>query len=144
MLKRIISVVVGVIAGGSAVWFVENYLSHALIARPDSQFPQDPELVAEYITSLPTAALWMVVLAMFVGGFVASLVARLIAKGQNAAARDAGFIMLILTVLNLLTITHPTWMTIIMPLATIIGSFIALSLPLKARGNSLSSSEKNL
>ncbi len=134
MLKRIISVVIGVIAGGVAVWFVENWLSHALIDRPDARFPQDPELVGEYIASLPIGALWMVVLAMLVGGFVASMVARVVSKGQNAPARDAGFIMLIVTLMNLVTIPHPTWMIFAMPLATVVGSFIALRLPIKSKG----------
>lgn len=129
MLKRILAVVVGVLVGGTAVWFVENWLSHVLIERADSRFPQDPELVGEYIAALPTGALWMVVLAMLIGGFVASLVARIVANGSAVSGRDAGLVMLLFTVINLIMIPHPTWMVVLMPLATIIGSLIAIRIP---------------
>lgn len=128
MIRRVLLVVIGVLAGGTAVWLVENWLSHKLIDHPDSQFPQDPEMLGDYIASLPSAALWMIVLAMFAGGFVASYIARLVAKGDIAAARDAGFVMLILTIMNLFGIPHPTWMMIAMPLATILGSLLAIGI----------------
>jgi Na+-driven multidrug efflux pump len=126
MIRRIAAVIIGVITGGISLWLVENWLSHLLIDRLDSRFPQDPALVADYVAALPMAAKWMVVLAVLVGGFVASFVALKISKGDAAPARDAGFIMLLLTVVNLFAITHPTWMSISMPLATILGSLIAL------------------
>ena len=126
MVRRIFSVVIGVLTGSAALWLVENWLSHILIARPDSQFPQDPELVAEYIAALPVGALWMVVLAMFVGGFVASFIAQKVYGGASTAARDAGFLMLLITFLNLFVIPHPTWMMVAMPLATILGSLLAM------------------
>lgn len=130
MIKRIFAVVLGVLAGGTSVWFVENWLSHVLIERPDSRFPQDPELVGEYIAALPIGALWMVVLAMLIGGFVASLVARGVVNGSTAPGRDAGLVMLLFAVINLIMIPHPTWLTILMPMATIIGSLIAIRIPM--------------
>ena len=104
---------------------IENWLSPLLIARADSRFPQDEELVGAYILELPMTAKLMIVLAMFVGGMVSVFVARLITREVKYPAIAVAAIMLLFTISNLVSIPHPTWMSIAMPLAIVLGSILA-------------------
>jgi hypothetical protein len=121
MIRSVLSILAGVIAGAIAVAIIEVWLIYQLFDMPESMIPNDPESVAAHLEMIPTGAKWLVVISQFVGAYVASRVAGLISKGIRMAALTAGMIILVFTIMNLFSIAHPAWMTIAMPLAAIAG-----------------------
>lgn len=100
---------------------IEVWLIHLIFEMPDSMIPNDPDSVAEHLGLIPLGAKGMVVLSQFAGAFVASLVAGRISLGIRKAALTAGGIMVLFTVMNLISISHPAWMSVTMPIAAVLG-----------------------
>ncbi|NND95204.1 MAG: hypothetical protein HKN45_10080 [Flavobacteriales bacterium] len=121
LLRTILSILLGVIAGGIAVAIIEVWMMDKLFDMPDSMIPSDSDSVAAHLEMIPLGAKWLVVASQFVGALVASIVAGKVSGGVKKSAITAGLIILVFTVLNLFMIPHPTWMNFTMPLAAIVG-----------------------
>ncbi|MDG2424540.1 MAG: hypothetical protein P8M22_11230 [Phycisphaerales bacterium] len=115
MLRSIIAVVIGLIAG-----MIFNMalvvLNIALYPMPEGGW-DDPDMVAIYFFKLPFMAFFIVLVAhvgqAFVGGLIAALVSS---KAPVLCAMIVGSISLILGILNMMSLPLPAWMWIEMPL----------------------------
>jgi hypothetical protein len=64
-----------------------------------------------FVDSLPTGAFLIVLAAWTIGTFVGALVASVIARDKPLLHSGiVGAVMLLATIMNLMTIPHPTWM----------------------------------
>lgn len=108
MPRRILGVVLGLVAAGLVVMIVET-LGMSLFPLPESFDPSNPDL-----SLVPTAGIAMVglawVLGPLVGGFVATLVAR---PPRPMPALVVGTFFLAADIANLVAITSPTWMWVL-------------------------------
>ncbi|MGB1014197.1 MAG: hypothetical protein ACPG4T_08705 [Nannocystaceae bacterium] len=112
MLRRLGSVVLGVLTG-SLVVFVIQSIGHAVVEMPSGFDPNDPASIAAVADQIPLAALLFVLvsylLGVIAGGFVA---AKITAKQPMLHAHIVGAVFLLMGVLNLMMIPHPVWFAI--------------------------------
>lgn len=113
MWKNILAVLAGIVAGTVAIMIVEGF-SHFLYPYPQGMDFADKEAMTAYISSLPVAAKWMVILAWAVGSFVAASVTTLIAKvRQQHLALLVGAILMIFGIFNMASFPHPLWFWVV-------------------------------
>ncbi len=112
MGRNILAVIAGLLVG-SVVNMGLIMLSWAIYPLPEGTTPNDPEAFAAYVKSLPAAALLIVLAAHAGGAFVGGFVASLIAKHSNVllGAIVGGF-FLAGGVMNLLMLPSPLWFSI--------------------------------
>lgn len=117
MLRTVLGIVAGVLAGFVTVFAVE-WIGHQVFPMPGG-IPEDPEAMKAMTATLPFATLASVVAAWTLGALAGALVGNAIA--QRALA---GWIVVTLliaaTVANLLMFPHPAWMAacgIVLPIA---------------------------
>ena len=116
------------------------YLNVAIHPMPEGVDFSDTEGFAAYITTLPLIALLLVLVAHLSQAFVGGLVAASISKKRSMiVAMIIGVLSLIGGVMNMQSITLPTWMLIEMPLYLVFAWFAA-SLVLKRRANAAATS----
>lgn len=119
ILKLVLAVVAGVIAGGVIV-FATEYIGHSLAPPPADLDLSNPDDVKRLIDSLPFGAFAMVMLGWFLGSFAGAFVAHAIAK-KPAAAWAVAAIFILFTAMNFVMIPHPMWMIaagLLIPLAS--------------------------
>ena len=119
LVKMILAVLIGVIAGGAIV-FATEAIGHSLFPPPPDINLADPEDVKRLMASLPAGAFIMVLLGWFLGSFAGALVAFSIARKPGAAWAVAA-IFILFTAMNFLMIPHPAWMIaagLLIPLAS--------------------------
>ena len=113
VVNRILSILTGVIAGALVIGVVEMF-SNSMFPMPSDIDYSDREALVEHISTLPITAFIIVLIAhafgALVGGFIASKMAKVQKKG---AATFTGLILLLAGVLNLVSIPHPLWFSII-------------------------------
>ncbi len=110
MLKTVLAVVAGVIAGGAIV-FVTEAIGHSLFPPPADLDLSNPADVDRLMASLPAGAFAMVLLGWFLGSFAGAYVAHAIAK-KRAAAWAVAAIFILFTTMNFFMIPHPLWMIV--------------------------------
>lgn len=108
MGRKILSVVLGLIASGIVVFAIEN-VGHYLYPPPDGISMENKEVIENYINNAPFLSLIIVVFAWLIGSFTGSIVTKLISK-SNQTVKIYGMIFIIFTSVNLFMIPHPTWM----------------------------------
>ncbi|WP_370899264.1 hypothetical protein [Chryseobacterium gossypii] len=109
MLKRIMAVAGGIIAGSVCIWIMES-LGHYLYPLPEGMKPNDLEGFKEYVATAPFMALFFVILAYAVGALVSGFIATKIANnGKHAAATLCGIIFLLVTIYNMAVLPTPLW-----------------------------------
>lgn len=121
MLKRIVSIILGLAAAVVVIMIVEA-ISHIL-------FPVAPidmnnkEAIKQFMADLPVGAMVMVLTAWIMGSFFGAITSTLINK-ENGLRNSitVGIIILVLSVLNLIMLPSPVWMwvgalTLIVPAA---------------------------
>ena len=124
MLRKILGVIVGVVAGVLTV-SVLKMIGHHLVPPP-------PELIAalaeadraradELIAQLPFAAFAMVLLAYLMGAFVATFTAAKIGREPRLTWLVGG-IELAFVLANIVLIPHPAWFVAAAILATAIAT----------------------
>ena len=125
MLRKILAIVLGVVAGGIVVGVTEA-IGHMIYPVPAGLDPTKPELIAEYIRTAPMGALVAVLVSWALGALVAGIVATLIARVADAKfALIAGGVLLVFSLINMFVIPHPGWFRI---------AGILLFLPMAALG----------
>ncbi|MBB4804894.1 uncharacterized protein YacL [Chryseobacterium defluvii] len=109
MLRKILSVVAGIIAGSVIVGLVE-WLGHYLYPLPAGMKSNDMEAMKEYIPNAPFMALFFVIIAYALGALAAGFVSTKIARdGKNIYAIICGIIFVIITIINLAMLPTPAW-----------------------------------
>lgn len=139
MLRNIIAVVVGIVAGSMVNMALILLNSYVLFPMPAGMNMNDPEQMNAYIATLPSSAFLVVLLAhlgqAFVGGWVA---ARLGASRPILLAMIVGVFTLAGGIFNLMTLDGPTWMLIELPLYLVV-AWLAGRLEQRRRGAPITS-----
>ncbi|MEO5880758.1 MAG: hypothetical protein ABIR22_11440 [Candidatus Eisenbacteria bacterium] len=108
MLRRLLGVLAGLVAGAIVVALIEG-LGHALWPPPAGADLRDPEQLKALIPSLPIGALIAVVLGWAMGSFSGGWMAATISRDFRMAL-VVGFILLCMGVVTMVQIPHPLWM----------------------------------
>jgi len=113
MQRKILAVVAGTLAAVILIIAIES-LGHAVYPVPDDIDFTDRAAVRAYTDSLPLGALLFVMaawlLATFGGGVLASAIAR---KRPLVYCAITGGLVLVGTIMNLLSIPHPLWFSLV-------------------------------
>ena len=135
MLRIILGIVGGVIAGFVAIWLTDM-IGHSIYPISSDVSIGNPEQMGALIRGMPAGAQAFVVAAWFAGALVGGIVANLIADQRWTAWVIAGFVALA-SILNILMIPHPEWMQISAVVAPLLGGLIAahLARPRREAGN---------
>jgi hypothetical protein len=110
IVRVILSVVAGVVAGTAVVFLVES-LGHRVFPPPAGLNPSDPESIRAAMAKLPIGALLAVLVAWIAGSFAGGWLAALIAR-RVVPALIVGFLILAASAVNLIMIPHPVWFAI--------------------------------
>jgi hypothetical protein len=121
MMRSIIGVLVGVIAGALLVLVVEA-MSHRMFPAPAGFNPKDAGAVA----SLPFATKFSVLVAWCVGAFGGGVAASLIARRWAPAAWVAAATIFLFAASNFSAFPHPLWMMLGAAPATLLGGWLAI------------------
>jgi len=132
MWRSILSIFLGVLAGGLTVFLIE-LPGMILYSPPPGTDLSNPKVMEDFLAKLPVLALSGVAIAWTIGPFVASLVACLIArKNLMLHGMIVGIVFLVLDAINLVTIRHPTWLAavgiIAPPISACLGAIFAARL----------------
>jgi hypothetical protein len=117
MIRKILGVVAGVVAGGLVVFAVEA-VGHAVFPPPPGLDTSDPETMKTMMQSLPVGALLCVVVAWVLGAFAGGAVAALVGRSLGPAL-VTGALQLLFGIVTMVMIPHPLWMIalgIVLPL----------------------------
>jgi hypothetical protein len=110
VVRNILAVILGVIAGGIAVAAIEA-AGMAMFPLPAKAEPNNAEWLKANIDKVPLGAMIAVTVAWFAGVLVASTVAGLVAATRKLLlAFIAGDFLLVMTLFTLVKIPHPDWM----------------------------------
>ncbi|MCW3169547.1 hypothetical protein OMO38_13555 [Chryseobacterium sp. 09-1422] len=113
MLRVILGVVGGIIAGSLCIWGVET-LNHILHPYPAGMEANDMEAFKSYIENLPFLGKFMVIVGYAVGALVSGFISTKIAKnGKPTAAVICGLIFLSFTIYNMMVLPTPIWFWIL-------------------------------
>ncbi|UFH31917.1 hypothetical protein LNP04_18425 [Chryseobacterium sp. C-71] len=109
MLRTILGVIAGIIAGSVCVWGVET-LNHILHPYPAGMKANDMEAFKSYIENLPFLGKFMVIVGYALGALVSGFISTKIAKnGKPTAAIICGVIFLSFTIYNMVVLPTPIW-----------------------------------
>ena len=128
ILRQIIAVIAGMVAGGTAVMAIES-ISVLMHPMPEGIAIDDPGAMKEWIASLPPSAFLIVAIAWMAGALVGAFVARMAAARRSAI--PAGIVLLLFlvaVVYNLTTIPSPWWMWLLGILGSMVGGLVGLVL----------------
>ncbi len=110
--RNTLAIIVGLIVTFSLVAGIEA-LGHIVYPVPDWLDFSKPEKVREYVEGLPLGALLFVLTAWIVATFVGGLIAALIARTRSLLFSGIiGAFVLAATLVNMMIIPHPTWFTV--------------------------------
>ena len=124
MLRITLGIVVGVVVGFIAVMTAQLGVNFIYPAPRDVL---NRELMMEFFRNMPTGHVALVLLTYLIGGFVGSMLARIISLRSGPAWVPAVLIALT-AALNVLTYPHPVWAQIIAVAAPLLGCWLALKL----------------
>lgn len=108
MLRRLLGVIAGILAGAIIVALIEG-LGHALWPPPAGTNLRDPEQLKALMPTLPIGALVAVVAAWGLGSFGGGWMAATLARDARMALVVGG-LLLTMGVITMIQIPHPAWM----------------------------------
>jgi hypothetical protein len=111
-MKRVFSIVAGVIAG-FAIVFMGDATTHSLSPLPKGLDYSNRNEMRDYIASIPMYVLIIMVIFWLASSFLgAMLTARINRQEWKRAALTTGGILMAASILNLALLPHPLWMWI--------------------------------
>ena len=113
MIRSILTVVVGILAGSFAMFALE-WVGHQLVPPPAALDLSNMEALKAYVATAPPKVFIALLAAWAGGGFAGGFVAALLAARRRAAhAIAVGAIQSGLAVAQLVMIPHPTWVAVV-------------------------------
>lgn len=130
-VRSVLGVVAGVVVAALVTAAIE-WLGGRLHPMPVTVDPSDPSDMAAWVETLPTGAFMIVLAAWLAGTFVGGLVASLVARTRPLFHSGiVGVFILAATIANFVMIPHPTWLVatavVCIPLAAWLASRVAIS-----------------
>ncbi len=109
-LKALLAAVVGMVAGGSTVGFIE-WLSSLMHPMPAGLSVEDADRMAAWVSTLPALAFLMLAIAWGTGCLVGAMVARWLSPARTALpAVVVVCVLTMATISMLVTLPHPWWL----------------------------------
>ena len=130
LLRKLLAIVGGVVVGGTVVALSET-VGHSIYPPPADINVKDPEDLKRLLDVMPLQAKLLVVAAWFLGAFAGAWAAIRIG-GENRLGWTIGLVFAALSIMTVLSIPHPLWMTV----CAIILPFVAAWLAIRVSGNS--------
>ena len=124
MLRIILGVLIGVIAGGLVIALVES-AGHMIFPPPEGVNLKDPEELKSIMQEIPVGAKAAVLVAWGLGVFAGGVVARVISRRAVYAAWVVAGVLFAGAAWTMVMIPHPLWMMIGAVLVTLAGGFAA-------------------
>lgn len=113
MLRRILAVLAGLIAGSIGITVVEK-IGHALYPPPVEAEAGDMEALKVYVVQAPFMALFFIILAYALAAVISGFTAAKISNnGKYTAALICGIIFLLMTVYMMVSLPTPIWFWIL-------------------------------
>lgn len=112
MIKRALYVLSGVIIGGAVIYLVES-IGHKIYPLPENLDWTDTEALGNHIATLPIGAFIIVLLAYILGSVAGGFMTVQYKNSGMPNAIAVGVILLLLGLLNLVMIQHPTWFMVV-------------------------------
>lgn len=113
MLRRILAVLAGLIAGSIGITVVEK-IGHALYPPPLEAEAGDMEALKVYVGQAPFMALFSIILAYALAAVISGFTATKISNnGKYTAALICGIIFLLMTVYMMMSLPTPIWFWIL-------------------------------
>ena len=120
-IRSILAVVAGILVGAIVIFLIQLFSPYQPPAELDFN---DKTKVADWIKTLPTSALAIVLLAYFLGSVAGGWVTNLVAKPTRfRPALVTGFGLFIMGVMNLIALPHPFWFAILSSLLYFAGAW---------------------
>jgi hypothetical protein len=123
--RSIVAVIAGAVVAVATIAGAEG-IGRTLYPPPGGVDLSNPEQLRSYMRIVPTGLLLFVLFgwlaATFIGGIVASLVAR---ERVRRVATTVAVVVLIATAANFLAIPHPAWFMVVSVLGIILAGFAA-------------------
>ncbi|HIF40451.1 MAG TPA: hypothetical protein EYQ74_05065 [Planctomycetes bacterium] len=121
MIRNIVAVVVGLVAGMAVNMSLVMLNARVLFPMPEGTDMNNPEQLNAWVATLPTAAFFVVIAAhlgqSFVGGWVA---ARLGSSRPMLLAMIVGLASLAGGVMSMMSIKGPAWLVVELPLYLVV------------------------
>ena len=112
MLRKLLSVIIGVILGSVFVFLIQK-LNTSLYPFPEDINPLDKEAIMDHIRSLPSLAFLISILSHAVGSFVAAFAAARISPDTKPLVGIVALvIMFFATVTGAFIVPQPAWVTV--------------------------------
>jgi hypothetical protein len=134
MIKNVLYVLSGVIIGGAVIYLVES-IGHKIYPLPENFDWTDTEDIENHIASLPIGAFVIVLLAYILGSFAGGFMTALYKNSGLPNAVTVGFALLLLGLLNMLMIQHPTWFLVVSLMIYLPSAYMGGRLGLKIAKN---------
>jgi len=112
MLRKILAIIVGVLAGIAVITLVQQ-VSTMMHPMPEGVTMDDMEAFKAWVSNLPTSAYLMVILSYILGSLIGGFVATLIARFKFWPALVVGGILMVMGILNAVAIPQPLWVSIV-------------------------------
>lgn len=128
VVKYLIATVVGLVAGGVAVFAIES-ISSLIYAPPEGVSLSNREAMAQYVATMPIGGFLLVLLAWLVGNGTAGFVARRLAPERSLIPPLIVCGLLLLgAFMNLYMIPHPVWFWFAGIASSLVGACIGIAL----------------
>ncbi len=112
MIRAIVSVIAGAVAGMATIVFVEA-LGHVVVPVAGAPKPGDAVAMRDFLARMPVSAYGFILLAYAAGCYLGGRVAGRIAGSRASRSVWAvGALLLAVTVANFAMIPHPSWFVI--------------------------------
>ncbi|UTW64056.1 hypothetical protein KFE98_07925 [bacterium SCSIO 12741] len=110
MWKSISGIGLGFLTSGIVIVLVEA-LNYAFFPElPDLTEIEDKQKIAEAMSQIPMAALFIIMLAHALGSFSAGVITSLfVPSSKIRLGVVTGFLVLFMGIVNLVMVPHPTW-----------------------------------
>ncbi len=129
MIRSILTVIVGILAGSATVWVLET-AGQRFFPSPAGVDLQNMEAMKEYVATAPMAMFLALLVAWAGGAFVGGLVAALLSERRRAThALAVGALQTAFAVIQFTMIPHPLWfmllgVTVFLPVAGLAGLLV--------------------
>lgn len=131
MLRKILSVVIGIAVGVLGIMLIQS-LSSQMYPMPEGLDYKDTEAFGAYVKTLPVGAFLMVILSYIVGSFFGGMSATSLSKEKYRSAIIVGGVLTLAGIANAMSMPQPLWVSIVSVLVFIPSAYLGAKVfPLK-------------
>jgi hypothetical protein len=112
-MKNVLAVICGVVAA-MVIFFLFEYISHSAHPFPKNLDMKNSVAMNEYLSSIPFYVFVVVLAGYAVGSFVAGfIIGKMSGSPNRALPLIAGILFTVGAIINLVSIPHPIWFSVV-------------------------------